>query len=77
MVNRIKRNWEELQQELLNIKKNSLMVKILEYSGKKAHSVFNTDILKDLLEKLLLGVTWKVDLFWDIRIDEMVFGEAN
>lgn len=57
MVNRIKRNWEELQQELLNIKKNSLMVKILEYSGKKALSVFNTDILKDLLEKLLLGVT--------------------
>lgn len=77
MVNRIKRNWEELQQELLNIKKNSLMVKILEYSGKKAHRVFNTDILKDLLEKLLLGVTWEVDLFWDIRIDEMVFGEAN
>lgn len=53
------------------------MVKTLEYIGKKAHSVFNTDILKGLLDKLLFGVTWKVDLFWDIRIDEMVSGEAN
>ena len=53
MVNRMERNWHELPQELLNIKKNFLMVKTLEYIGKKGHGVFSTDILKDLLDKLL------------------------
>lgn len=53
------------------------MVKTLEWIGKKGHSVFSTDILKYLLDKFLLGITWKVDLFCDSRIDEMVSGEAN
>lgn len=73
----MERNWHQLQQELLNIKKNFLMVKTLEWIGKKGHSVFSTDILKYLLDKFLLGITWKVDLFCDSRIDEMVSGEAN
>jgi len=57
MVNRTERNWHKLQQELQNIKKNFLMVKTLEYTDKKGHSVFSTDILKDLLNKSLLETT--------------------
>lgn len=30
-------------------------------------SVLSTDILKDLLDTLLLDTGWKVDLFWDSK----------